>query len=87
MSLYGTYCRLNLPVWATNREVVRAARRKLKRSVRRAHKHREARHAILRELLEHHAHARAEYAQVMGGTRLNQTTLQRVKAQVGKAKR
>lgn len=69
MSMYGTYCRLHLPVWATDREVIRAAHRKLKRSVRRAHKHREVRHSILRELLEHHTRARVEYAQVMGRSR------------------
>jgi hypothetical protein len=52
--MFGTYCRLHVHVWASDREVIRAAQRKLKRSVRYARKHREARHAFYRTMLDYH---------------------------------
>lgn len=50
---FATYCRLRVPVWAPDRDVIRAARKKLKRSSLRR-EHREARHAFLRSMLAHH---------------------------------
>jgi hypothetical protein len=54
LRLFGTYCRLGLPVWSTDREVIAAALRKLKRSARKGRKHREGRHAFLRCMLNNH---------------------------------
>jgi hypothetical protein len=53
--MYGTYLRLNITIWATDRAVIRAARRKLARSARRDPAKREARKRFYREMLEHHA--------------------------------
>lgn len=60
--MYGTYCRLRVHVAATDREVIRAALRKLKPSARKGRAKREARHAFLREMLAYHHNARAEFA-------------------------
>jgi len=57
--MYGTYCRLGVHVYATAREVIIAARRKLKRSARTGRKHRDARHAFYRAMLKEHRDARA----------------------------
>lgn len=54
----GTYHRLRLPVWASNRTVIKAGLGKLKPVARRGRTHREARHAYLRELLAVHQSAR-----------------------------
>ncbi len=48
----GTYNRLNVHVWASNREVIKAASTKLKRKFDR--KEREARHRFYRLMLEEH---------------------------------
>lgn len=56
---HGTYCRLRVPVWASDREVIRAAHRKLKRSARRSFAARAARHEFLRAMLAHHHNERA----------------------------
>ena len=50
----ATYQRLGVTVFATNREVIKAAARKLKREARFARKHRAARHAFYREMLTCH---------------------------------
>ncbi len=55
--MYGTYLRLGVTVWASDRTVIRAARRKLARSARRDPAKREARKRFYREMLEHHANA------------------------------
>ena len=55
--MYGTYLRLDVTVWASNRTVIRAARRKLARSARGDPGKREARKRFYREMLEHHANA------------------------------
>ena len=59
------YMRLNLPVWATSRDVIRATYGRLKPSAR-ARAHRGPRHAILRDMLGHHAAAQVLYERVMG---------------------
>jgi hypothetical protein len=56
--MYGTYLRLGVTVWASDRAVIRAARRKLARSARRDPAKREARKRFYREMLKHHANAR-----------------------------
>jgi hypothetical protein len=56
--VFGTYNRLNVHVGASDIDVVRAARRKLKKSVRRARVHREGRHAFYRKMLAYHHEAR-----------------------------
>ena len=53
--MYGTYCRLNVHVYASNREVIKAASRKLKPEVRRSREQRDARHRFYRSMLEYHA--------------------------------
>jgi hypothetical protein len=53
-------------VWASARAVIRASRRKLSK-VGKTRAQRAARHRFYREMLEHHAHARAEYRAVMSG--------------------
>lgn len=55
--MYGTYLRLDVTVWDSDRAVIRAARRKLKRSAQRDAAKREARKHFYREMLEHHANA------------------------------
>lgn len=55
--MYGTYLRLDVKVWASDRTVIRAARSKLARSARRDPAKREARKRFYREMLEHHANA------------------------------
>lgn len=55
--MYGTYLRLGVTVWASDRMVIRAAQRKLTRSARRDPAKREARKRFYREMLAHHANA------------------------------
>jgi hypothetical protein len=50
----GTYERLGVSVFASNREVVKAASRKLRPEARSSRKHRKARHAFYGELLACH---------------------------------
>ncbi len=52
--MFGTYCRLHVHVWASSREVVKAASRKLKRRYRFARDAREARHKFYRQMLAYH---------------------------------
>jgi len=56
---YATYQRLRVRVSASNREVIHAASRKLKPSVRYAFMHRDARHEFYRNMIAHHNMARA----------------------------
>ena len=51
--MHGTYLRLGVTVWASDRTVIRAARRKLTRSARRDPAKREARKRFYREMLEY----------------------------------
>lgn len=60
IDMFSTYLRLNLPVWATSRDVIRATYGRLKPSAR-ARAHRGPRHDILRDMLGHHAAAQALY--------------------------
>jgi hypothetical protein len=57
--MYGTYCRLNIHVYASGREVIRAASHKLKKTVRFAREHREVRHAFYKQMLNYHRRDRA----------------------------
>ena len=50
----GAYERLGLTVFASNRELIKAASRKLKPEARFHRKHRKARHAFYREMLARH---------------------------------
>jgi hypothetical protein len=50
----STYERLGVTVFASSREVIRAASRKLKPEARFGRKHREARHAFYREMIACH---------------------------------
>ncbi|ABQ39556.1 hypothetical protein GJ689_02015 [Rhodoplanes serenus] len=55
--MHGTYLRLGVTVWDSDRTVIRAARRKLTRSARRDPAKREARRRFYREMLAHHSNA------------------------------
>lgn len=55
--MYGTYCRLNVPVFATKMAVIRAARKKVHAKMRRNPKYREARHDFYRKMIEYHERA------------------------------
>jgi hypothetical protein len=50
----GTYERLGVTVFASDREVIKAASRKLRPEARFGHKRRKARHAFYREMLACH---------------------------------
>jgi len=52
--MFGTYCRLGVPVWSTDREVIRAAHRLLSTRARRGRALRAERHAFLRQMLQFH---------------------------------
>ena len=54
--MFSTYLRLKLPVWASSREVIRALYGRMRPDARQ-HGHKVARHAIIREMLGHHARA------------------------------
>ena len=56
--MYGTYCRLNVRISASNIAVIRAARRKIAKHHRRAPEKREARKQFYRSMLHYHAEAR-----------------------------
>jgi hypothetical protein len=56
--MYGTYCRLNVHVYASNIEVIRRAYCKLNMSARHDRKARDARHAFYRQMLDYHREAR-----------------------------
>jgi len=52
--MFGTYCRLGVPVWSTDREVIRASRRILSARAKRGRELRTERHAFYRQMLGHH---------------------------------
>ena len=56
--MFSTYLRLKQPVWASARDVIRATYGRMRPDAR-AHAHRAARHAIIREMLGHHAAAQS----------------------------
>ena len=55
--MYGTYLRLGVTVWDSDRTVIRAARRKLTRYARRDPAKRDAHKRFYCEMLVHHADA------------------------------
>jgi len=62
--MYGTYLRLDVTVWASDRAVIRAARRKLTRTAQRDPAKREARKRFYREMLAHHANTQRLVAEL-----------------------
>ena len=62
--MFSTYLRLRVPVWASTREVIRATYGRMRPSARQ-HAHRPGRHAIIREMLGHHAAAQAVHERAM----------------------
>ena len=69
--MFAQYCRIESGaggVWATPREMIREARKMLRKSGK-SREQREARHAWLREMLAMHHDARVEYMSVMSGRR------------------
>ncbi|MEE9926149.1 MAG: hypothetical protein PBV01_22740 [Brucella anthropi] len=56
--MYAANLRLELPVWDSDRAVIRAASRKLAPSARRDPASRDARKHLYRDVLRHHADAR-----------------------------
>ena len=63
--MFGTYCRLNVHVMASNLAVIRAARTKLRHPNNPAE--REARKRFYRMMLDYHREARADYLAVCRG--------------------
>jgi hypothetical protein len=55
--MYGTYCRLRVTIAASNIDVIRAARRKVRRNMRHGRDWRQARHWFFRQMLVYHAKA------------------------------
>lgn len=55
--MFGTYQRLRVPVSASNTEVIRKARRKLKKAYRNKATYRAQRHMFYRSMLKYHAEA------------------------------
>lgn len=64
---FSVYCGLWVHAGASNLTVIRAARRKLKKPVRRSRKHRTERHLYYRAMLAEHASARDLYNVVISG--------------------
>lgn len=62
--MFSTYLRLRVPVWASTRDVIRALYGRMRPDAR-FRAHRAARHAIIREMLGHHAAAQAVHARAM----------------------
>jgi len=56
--MFSTYLRLNLPVWATSRDVIRATYGRMHPAAGQR-QFRDARHSILRDMLAYHASAQA----------------------------
>jgi hypothetical protein len=56
--MFGTYERLNVSIYASPREVLRAARRKLNPMFLRDRDVRERRHEFYRQMLKYHTQAR-----------------------------
>ena len=52
--MFGTYCRLAVPVWSADREVIRACRKLLSAQAKRGREFRTERHALFRQMLEFH---------------------------------
>lgn len=63
--MFATYLRLHLPVWASDMDVIRAARRKIAKHHQRGRATRDARHQFYRVMLGHHARAGQTYQQAM----------------------
>lgn len=55
--MFGTYQRLRVSIYASNRDVIAAARLKLKPKYRKHRGARAQRHAFYRQILEYHAKA------------------------------
>lgn len=56
--MFATYLRLHQPVTASNAAVIRAAIKKIDPAARHDRSRRNARHAFLRDMLDHHHDAR-----------------------------
>lgn len=65
--MFGTYNRLNVSVAATNIEVIRKARLKLRKNTWHDPSYREGRKLFYRNMLEYHAQAKALYRAVQTG--------------------
>jgi hypothetical protein len=56
-SMFATYQRLGLSVWASERQVLREARKLLSEEARKGPLHRTRRHHFYRQMLAHHTRA------------------------------
>ena len=66
---YAIYCRLDLHVGASSREVVAATHGLLLKRSRQGRKRRTERHKLIRDMLKEHREALDEYLEVMRGHR------------------
>lgn len=63
--MFSTYLRLRVHTHASTRDVIRALYGRMRPDARQ-HGHRPARHAIIREMLGHHAAAQALHMRAIG---------------------
>ena len=64
---FSIYNRLGVHVSASNIDVIRVARTRLKKSARRGRSNRTSRHEFYRQMIAQHASARALYRHVVRG--------------------
>ena len=62
---YAQYCRLNVPVWASDREVIKAAHLMLRKAARKSRHSRDIRHNWLRSVIHQHHDALMVYREVV----------------------
>lgn len=55
--MYGTYCRLNISVGASDRELIRALWKRMSNDAKHHRLYRKARHKCYREMLRYHHNA------------------------------
>lgn len=65
--MWGAYYRLGLPVWASDRAVLRALRKRMRAECLRAPRYREQRRSAYEWILKCHHARQAEYHQAMRG--------------------
>ena len=64
---HAQYLRLRVPVWATDREVIKAAHRMIRKGARYSREHRQARHRWLRGMILMHRDALRVYNHTVRG--------------------
>lgn len=68
--MWGSYERLGLPVWASEREIIRAVRSKIRPECLIDRDYREGRRYLYLKMLECHHKSRIQYDTVMRGSKV-----------------